>query len=415
MVPSAFVVMEQLPVRASGKIDPRDLPIPDQTRPALQSDFVSPRDDWELRLTQIWEDILEIHPIGVRDNFFDLGGHSLLAVRLRFQIHKMSGRDLPLALLFERPTIEALAQVLRHEIQVQVSSLVPIQPLGSKPPLFFVHAQGGGTITYSPLAQQLGRDQPFYGLEAPGLNGEQEPLLDVVEMAAHYLKVLRRIQPEGPYRLGGHSFGGLVAFEMARQLREERNEVDMLAILDTAAPVAGNPFEQFSDAGDEATTIIELAMLVERVTGKELGLSREQLDQLDHEEQLFNFLEKLKEVDFVSPDAGLSLIRGSIAVYRACAHASRNYISQAQIYEGPMTLFLAGDMATDSSGQETGLRDDPTLGWSELVSGEIETHTIPGDHISILVQPNVQILAQKLATAIGGARLGSPRKETQSV
>jgi amino acid adenylation domain-containing protein/non-ribosomal peptide synthase protein (TIGR01720 family) len=418
MVPAVFVTLPALPLTANGKVDRRALPVPDRTRPELLEGFVAPRDDWELGLTRIWEEILEIHPIGVRDNFFDLGGHSLLAVRLRFQIHKMSGRELPLALLFERPTIEALAQVLRQQIPVEISSLVPIKPSGSKPPLFFVHAQGGGTIAYYNLAQHLGTDQPFYGLEAPGLNGQQEPLPGIPEMAAHYLQELRRIQPEGPYRIGGHSFGGLVAFEMARQLHKEGTEVAMLAILDTSAPVPGNkPFDPagFFDDRDDATIFIGIAQLIERVVRQDLAVSREELDLLDPEAQLIYFLEKLKRVDFVAPDAGPSLIRGFLAVERAVARAFRSYESQAKAYPGSMTLFMSADIApSDFRARDRKLRDDPTLGWSELVFGEIETHTVPGDHISMLNQPNVQILAHKLATCLDRAVRCSPRKEAKS-
>ena len=271
MIPAVFMLLEALPLTAHGKVDRRALPAPEQARAGFQDNFVSPRDGWELRLSRVWEEILDTHPVGVRDNFFDLGGHSLLAVRLMFQIHKMSGRELPLALLFERPTIEQLAQVLRQEIQISVSSLVPIQPMGSNPPLFFVHAHGGGAIAYYALAQQLGREQPFYGLEAPGLDGLREPLSEIPEMASHYVGELRRIQPHGPYCLGGHSFGGLVAFEMARQLAKQGDEVSMLAILDTAAPVAGNtPFDatDFLATSDDATALVEMAGLIERVVRK---------------------------------------------------------------------------------------------------------------------------------------------------
>jgi amino acid adenylation domain-containing protein/non-ribosomal peptide synthase protein (TIGR01720 family) len=418
MVPAVFVTLPAFPLTANGKVDRRALPAPDRTRPKLEKGLVPARDDWELRLTRIWEEILEIHPIGVRDNFFDLGGHSLLAVRLRFQIHKISGRELPLALLFERPTIEGLAQVLRQQIPVSISSVVPIRPEGSKTPLFFVHAHGGGTIAYYHLAQQIGNDQPFYGLEAPGLDGQREPLSGIPEMAAYYLKELRRIQPLGPYRLGGHSFGGLVAFEMAQQLNKEGTEVDTLAILDAPAPVPGNkPYDAdgFSRSGDAATIMVGIATLVERVVGKNLGVTHEALDPLTSEEQMSYFLEKLKSVDFVSPDAELSMIRGFLAVDRASTHAFGSYISQAQVYPGAMTLFVSEDIAAgDFRAKDRKLRNDPTLGWSELVSGELEAHTVPGDHISMLNQPHVQTLGSKLAACIDRSVQRSSRKEAKS-
>jgi thioesterase domain-containing protein len=413
MIPAVFVALAALPLTAHGKVDRRALPAP-EARLGSQDNFVSPRDSWELRLSRIWEEILDTHPVGVRDNFFDLGGHSLLAVRLMFQIHKMSGRELPLALLFERPTIEQLAHVLRREIQITVSSLVPIQPLGCNPPLFFVHAHGGGAIAYYALAQQLGREQPFYGLEAPGLDGQREPLSEIPEMSSHYIGELRRIQPHGPYYLGGHSFGGLVAFEMARQLSKQGEEVAMLAILDTAAPVPGNtPFDatDFLTTSDDATALVEMAGLIERVVRKDLGVSRTELSLLGPEEQLEYFLNKLKGVDFVSPDAESSLIRGFLGVHKASSQASRSYLSQAHVYPGSMTLFLSGEVTPgDFRALDRKLRDDPTLGWSELAAGVIETHVVPGDHINMLNAPHVQSLALELAACIESA--SGARKES---
>jgi amino acid adenylation domain-containing protein len=404
MAPAVFVTLSALPLTSNGKVDRNALPAPEQNRNGSQEGFVPPRDDWELRLTQVWEEILDTHPIGVRDNFFDLGGHSLLAVRLMFQLHKLSGRELPLALLFERPTIEELAQVLREHISISVSSLVPIQPSGTTLPLFFVHAHGGGAIAYYALAQQLGRKQPFYGLEAPGLDGQREPFSEIPEMASHYIRELRRIQPQGPYQIGGHSFGGLVAFEMARQLASDGSQVSMLAILDTAAPVAGNtPFDAndfFSDS-DDATALVEMAGLIERVVRKSLGVSRDELGLLGAEERLNYFLDRLKMVDFVSPGAELSHIRGFLSVHKASSQASRKYVSEAKRYSGSMTLLLSHDVAAcDFRAQNRRLRDDATLGWSELVSGTIETHTVPGDHITMLNPPNVETLALKLSACI---------------
>jgi thioesterase domain-containing protein len=271
-------------------------------------------------------------------------------------------------------------------------------------PLFFVHAHGGGSIAYYPLAQRLGRNQPFYGLEAPGLDGQSEPILEIPEMAGHYLKELRRIQPDGPYLLGGHSFGGLVAFEMAQQLSRQGHEVALLAILDTAAPVTGNtPFdtESFLMSSDDPTAFVEMAGLIERVVGKTMGVSQEELSALEPEEQVNYFLQKLKSVDFISPDAGPSLIRGFLGVHRASSRASHSYVSQAQAYSGTMTLFLSSEVAPgDFRAQDRVLRDDPILGWGELVKGTVETRLVPGDHISMLTPPHVQVLADKLAYCI---------------
>jgi len=193
----------------------------------------------------------------------------------------------------------------------------------------------------------------------------------------------------------------------------------LLAILDTVAPVPGNLPTNTSDvfdASDDAATLIEMAKLVERVVGKDLGVSRKELNLLGGEEKLQYFLEKLKQVAFVSPDAGPSLIRGFLAVQRASSQASQRYISQTQIYPDPITLFLSDDVAADDfRAMDRKLRNHPTLGWSELVSGQIETHIVPGDHISMLTQPHVQLLANKLTDCIDRACQRNWQKEAQSV
>ena len=185
MVPSAFVTLECLPLTPNGKIDRRALPAPDIST-ASELGFIAPRDDLELRLTQIWQQVLGVKSIGVKDNFFDLGGHSLIAVRLFAEIEKAFGKNLPLATLFQAPTIEQLAHICRDQgWTARWRSLVTIQPQGSKPPLFFVHGIYGNVIYFRELANYLGEDQPFYGLQAQGLNGQQTPYTNLVKMALY--------------------------------------------------------------------------------------------------------------------------------------------------------------------------------------------------------------------------------------
>ncbi|MCP4659753.1 MAG: non-ribosomal peptide synthetase, partial [bacterium] len=183
----------------------------------LEGTAAAPRDMVELRLTRIWEELLGVARVGIRTRFFDLGGHSLLAVRLMARIRRELGRDLPLATLFQEGTIEHLAAILRREgDETRRNALVAIRPEGSGRPFFCVHPVGGNVLCYSGLARHLGGDSPFYGLQVPDRGGEFF-LTEIGEMAEHYVEAIREVQPEGPYRLGGWSMGGLVAFEMARQ------------------------------------------------------------------------------------------------------------------------------------------------------------------------------------------------------
>ncbi|HAJ64533.1 MAG TPA: non-ribosomal peptide synthetase, partial [Cyanobacteria bacterium UBA8543] len=234
MVPSTFVMLEALPLTPNGKIDRTALPAPDLVRQQPKETFVAPHDEIELQLTQIWQKVLGVQPIGVKDNFFELGGHSLSAVRMFAEVEPIAGRNFPLATLLEAPTIEQLATVIRHkEWSAPWSSLVAIQPGSSKPPLFCIHPVGGNVLEYLNLVRYLGSEQPIYGLQAQGLDGKQTPLNRVKDMAAYYIKEIRTLQPEGPYFLAGYSFGGLVAFEMAQQLHAQGQKVALLALCDT--------------------------------------------------------------------------------------------------------------------------------------------------------------------------------------
>ena len=188
----------------------------------------------EQRLTGIWRELLGVDPVGVADDFFELGGDSLLAVQLAIKIKSAFGTDLRLATLFEAPTIEQLAAILQSEQRTRDhGSLVPVQPAGSKPPFFCVHAVGGHALRYRKLAQLLGPDQPFYGLEAQGVDGRQLPQSRVEAMAARYLREVVELEPEGPYYLGGYCSGGIIAYEMAQQLVAAGRRVGHLVFIDT--------------------------------------------------------------------------------------------------------------------------------------------------------------------------------------
>ena len=191
-------------------------------------------DNTTKQLTQIWQEILGVDSITPDQNYFDLGGDSSVAVQLFAQIDKVFGVKLPLATLFDAPTIEELARVLRQEeAPAGWSPLVPIQTSGSRPPFFCIHGAGGNVLIYRELAERLGPDQPFYGLQAVGLDASRPPLTRIEDMATAYAKEIRRKQPHGPYFLGGYCMGGTVAYEIAQQLQAQGERVALLALFDT--------------------------------------------------------------------------------------------------------------------------------------------------------------------------------------
>jgi thioesterase domain-containing protein/acyl carrier protein len=199
---------------------------------SLSRDLID--DDISRRLTDIWQEILGIESIGLGQNYFDLGGDSSLAVQMFAQIGNVFGIKLPLATLYEAPTVDELAGILRGEISAsRWSPLVAIQPNGLRPPFFCIHPHGGNVLVYRELSKQLGSDQPFFGLQSPGLDGSQEPITRIEDMAVLYLTEIRKAQPQGPYFLGGYCMGGAVAYEVACQLRAAGEEVALLALFDT--------------------------------------------------------------------------------------------------------------------------------------------------------------------------------------
>src|SRR6185436_1107445 len=382
MIPSAFVGLDALPLTATGKVDRRELArlALDAARPSPGR--VPPRDNLERELARIWEDLLGVRPVGARDDFFDLGGHSLLAVRLASRIEARFGRALPIALLFELRTVEALADCLRSAPWPgSASPLVRIQTGGVRPPLFLVHPGGGGVLCYAPLAQALGPDQPLYGLQAPGLDGERPPLDLVEEMADFYLDAVRAMQPVGPWHLGGWSFGGLVAYEMACRLHERGEPAGLVAVLDV-------PPRDEEGALDDETELLVRGLdeqFLQRVP-----LCVDELRGLDTRAQVARVMEKARRAGIL-PDFDERRAVGVVEVFKANLRAASAW--EPRPYPGRITVFRA---AGDS---RLGL--DPTGGWGALAAAEVVA--VPGDHLDMVVPPHVETLARELRTVLASA------------
>jgi amino acid adenylation domain-containing protein len=388
MVPAVFMLLDSLPTMPSGKVDRNALPRPDQTRPEMERTFVAPRDDLELQLTGLWEEVLNIRPIGVTDNFFELGGHSLLAVRLFALIDKRLGKRLPLAALFRGATVEGLANIVRqNSLSETPSSLVPIQPGGSKRPLFLVHPAGGHVFPFVGLAQCLGPDQPCYGLQARGVEQAQDPHTRIEDMAACYIEAIQSVQAEGPYLLGGWSMGGEIAFEMAQQLYARGQRVALLALLDARIPSSA---ESVADEDFEATLMADVV--------RYFGLSpdfSESLALLPRDELLARVLEQGKRTGLIPLDIEASQAHRLIELCKSDFRASRNYVLHR--YPGRVTLFKASE---DLSANFL----DATLGWSDWAEGGVDVQIVPGNHATMVYKPNVETLAERLAACIERVR-----------
>jgi amino acid adenylation domain-containing protein len=249
MTPSAFVKMAKFPLTPNGKVDRKALPVPRLKDFEAEAEFIAPRNETERRLVRLWEETLGVGPVSVTANFFELGGRSVLAARLFTKILRTFGKELPLSTLFRSATVEELAKELEPSGENhEYSTLVSIQPNGTRPPFFCVHGGAGSTLFLHQLAGHLGPDQPFYGIEPEGMDGKRFQRPTVEQMAANYLAAIRAVQPSGPYYLGGYCFGGLVAFEMARILRQQGEQTELLALFSAAlrfnhkvAPAAASP------------------------------------------------------------------------------------------------------------------------------------------------------------------------------
>jgi amino acid adenylation domain-containing protein len=460
MVPGSFVVLDSLPLTASGKLNRRALPAPDDlsNRQNGQATTCSaPRTQVEKLLATIWADLLDVSEIGVNDNFFELGGHSLLAVRLFAQIEKRFGNCLPLATLFQAPTIAQLAAILERErqkdLKAEWSSLVAINPIeasspfgrglgrglqrraapvtplfpdaspsgrtettvasdgitardaSSRPPFFCVHALGGNVLEYHDLARYLGKAQPFFGLQSAGLDGKHPPHTRVEDMATHYIKEMRELQPAGPYFIGGRSLGGMIAFEMARQLGAQGEGIGLLALLDTY------PSGYAKLLKDQNTLRARFDRAASRTKAHLANLR-----SLSLRDKLLYLLAKSKfaprkmkshvwrRVYSSFENLGRPLPRALQDIKELNSLAVREYVPQ--VYDGHVTLFWA---STDLRASV-----DFVEGWRALAGGGIEVHEIPGSHLDIIKEPHVQELARKLSSCLARAQAGDSALQNRS-
>jgi non-ribosomal peptide synthetase component F/thioesterase domain-containing protein/acyl carrier protein len=373
-----------------------DIPLPPRSTSSAQllpaagshNQFVAPHDSTELQLLLIWERVLGQLEIGVRDNFFELGGQSLLAAQLVSEVEKAFGRKIDLSILLTAPTIEQLARHLRSKDATEPSSIVPIRPAGSKPPLFCVHGGGGHVLRFRAMAARLDPDQPFYGLRAPDVDGAAKTVT-VEELAARYIHDIRSLQSHGPYHLSGASFGGLVAYEMATQLVAQGEQVGVVALFDT-----GNP-AYYRNLSFSQSMRFRASYVLERFQryGKRLlhGETWQLARDLGHSLYIrasglaWNIFQKLYRIR-KRPMPGV--LRDNVMMFSSVAQA---YTPKP--YPGRVTLFRA-------AGRTAEYGNDPALGWEEVVRGEIRIITVPGDHMTILEEPHVWNLVEQLSACL---------------
>ncbi|HKH21932.1 MAG TPA: thioesterase domain-containing protein, partial [Gammaproteobacteria bacterium] len=387
MIPSNIVVLDAMPLSPQGKVNLRALPDP-STELMPRDSLEMPRTLLQARLVEIWEEVLKTSPIGITDDFFQIGGHSLLAVRMMTIIRDRLKRTIPLASLIRNPTIASLAKALEQSADESASSvLVEIQPKGDGVPFFCVHPVGGSVFCYAELARALGRERPFYGLQAPAPGVFSEDSLrksgaTIEQIAALYIREIRRVRPSGPYLLGGWSMGGLIAFEMARQLNQQRETVDMLVLFDTHLPPQNREaiYER-----DELPILIRFAADMSQLIGKDQGDLQEQFCSLNIDQQRAMLLDALKRDGVLAEDAPGKEIDDLLSVFTRNAMAVDRYCLQRGWQR--IILFRAAEAnAPEQLGQQ----------WGPWAAGGVELCLTPGDHYSMLRRPNVSLVAERL-------------------
>ena len=350
MIPMAFVVMEELPLTANGKVNKRVLPPPTRKTNAMKAQYVAPRDNLEQIIAGIWSDLLDVDRVGVRDNFFELGGHSLIGIQLFAAIKNQLGKELPLKTLFAAHTVAAQARMIKDQgWSNSWQNLSAIQPEGSKTPFFAVHVDEANYF----IPKAWGTDQPFYAFFHQGEDGHRILHTEVKDIARHFIQELRQVRPHGPYLLGGYSFGGIIAFEMAQQLSAIGESVPLLALFDTYDPV------QYIKVMKQESKFYDVIKkpIMRAIASYFLKRNKPIPGKLRH----FYIIDTYDE-------------------------AIRKY--EPRSYKGSITV-----LKTKSSAGED------HLGWKSW-SDQVDVKLLPGNHYSIVKEPHVYDLAKALYSSI---------------
>lgn len=422
--PSSHVIVSSIPLEVlAAEIDKnaaRPVATPSATTHAAPN-YIAPRDEIERALAAIWQELLGAERVGVQDNFFELGGYSLVAVRLFARVKKAYKLEYPISVLFEAPTVEGLAQRIRSELGESAPSasadanaaqpskpryelLVPLHA-GRPPqatPFFLVAGMYGNIMNLRHLAGHLGVDRPVYGVQARGLDGKSVPHETFEAMASDYLREVRQVQPHGPYLIGGYSGGGITAYEMAQQLVAAGEEVALLVFLDT--PTTREP---------ELTYPKRLELARQRIARQGVGYFTEAIKRkwsgkaAQLRKALNRPLAKLRPDDFRTENI-------EAAFYRALElYTIKAYAGSVALFRPPLeeVYRLGPEHIVNSRGSWV----EPFNGWGPYCTAGVDVHVTPGNHDSMVLEPNVRVLAQRLREELARADRASARtRSTQS-
>jgi amino acid adenylation domain-containing protein len=381
MVPHVFHILEQMPRTLNDKIDRVALLEYESNFDSNEEDYTAPRTKEEKLISTIWQEILKKERIDIFSNFFEIGGHSIMAVNIMVKVEKQTGIRIPLSSLFEHSTIEKFAQLLTIENEILSDYLVPLKPKGNKPPLFIVHGAGLNILNFSHIIQHFDEEQPVYAFQGIGPNGYENWFESIEEMAAKYIESVIDVNPNGPYALAGFSFGGIVAFEMARQLKEQGKIVSVVGLLDTHVD---------SSYYYSSRTQKKLARYYDRIRkwidfSKEMLTSRKLL-RLHLNSKKDYILKKYFGINDNLTDQEALALEQFIKSNNMVNKIVNRYHLKPQNIE--VELFRAEEV-------EDYKLDPNYLGWKKIALKGVNIHNITGNHLNIVAPPNDKVLAGK--------------------
>ena len=350
MVPSSYTCLDAIPLTSNGKLDRKKLPKPDLESDRSTREYMEPQTETEKILARVWSEILQVETIGIHDNFFEIGGDSLLNIQVVTRGNECN-LELKPQYIFQSPTIAELACFLDQSSSdtqnIDFNPPIAIKPSGSKNPLFCIHSSTGSGSSFIEMARYFDPERPLYALQSRGFNGESSPLSTIEEMASAYIQAIQTIQPEDPYYLCGWSMGGIVAFEMARQLQKNNLKVDFLGLIDIMADDRDRQLELLSRAYPNA----------------DLNLQNISLEQ---QKNIANLSE---------------------------TNTNAMLLYKLQKYAGNVTLFKAQE-------QPETMPDSSEFGWNQYILGDLKVQEIPGNHFSIMHSTYVKVLSRNICNIL---------------
>ncbi|MGI4806439.1 MAG: non-ribosomal peptide synthetase, partial [Janthinobacterium lividum] len=389
MIPAQMVLLDDFPLTPNNKIDRKALPKPADLAAANMAKITAPRTSVEKMVADIWCEVLGRSFISIYDNFFEIGGHSLLAVQIMNRIEKETGKRLPLASLFESSTIEALALLLQMDGEsITWDALVPIKPKGNKTPLYIVHGAGLNVLLFNTLAMNLNPEQPVYGLQAKGLNGVDEPLDKLEDIAAYYVSEIAKHNPNGPYVLAGYSFGGTIAYEMAKQFQAMGKKIKILALFDSYASQTELAYPKYirilHKFWNYCCRFFYTFVLMAQNPADTIRYKSETIQR-----KLTTLYWKLKKQNQQSGFLGYSHKIDEMNKKAAEAYQITPYNGKIDLFRAKVRTYY--------------MKDPDYLGWKKFALKGVQIHNIPGDHNYIFAPPNDKEFAQVLQECLNDA------------